>query len=498
MDQTQPQQPASTEATSTPRSARARLDIYERAWRLFVSLRLMVVLMALFSVAMALGTFINPKESALADIERAFADRPWIVSLYRLFELYAPFKSWWFLLIILLLALNNLASSIERLPRIFQVVRRPQRRLTDSLLRGLGQQRRLPGATEASAVEGAFRAAGYRTVREVDGDGTEHLFAERGAWTRFGVWGVHLALLVICFGAVFGRIGAFEGMIDLPENGGVASFLRMREPDGTVIPRPLVDEAGERFALRCDDFTLDKFKDGSARRFSSQLTVLDGGGKELHAKRIIVNDPLEWGAMKFYQASYSERPEQSRAKMVLVDTRSGERREVAASPEAPIIASDGVRFEVLAYREEFGGQGPAVQLRRQEPDGAGLKAGEPFWVFQRFPKFDAEFRGDRWAVQFGGLEPLYVTGIQVGYDPSIPWIYFGCVFLWVSLFVTFWTTHRRLWARRDAAGWTLAGAAHRNKERFAREFAALVDGLPGGAAAGGAPTALSEPAGEPA
>jgi cytochrome c biogenesis protein len=455
-----------------------RVDWIEKVWRFFVSLRLMVVLMTLFSVAMAAGTFLNPKEDALAEIERAFVAKPWVITLYRAFELYAPFKSWWFTLIVLMLALNNLASSIERLPRIFLIVRNPQRQLTDAVLRGIRLRKKLgAGAVPAGAVESALRSAGYRTGR-IDDGGTTFLFGERGSWTRFGVWGVHLALLVICFGAVFGRLQSFEGMIDLPENGGTSGFLRMREPDGTIIPRPLVDENGRAFAIRCEDFTLDRFADGSARRYSSELVVLDDKGKEIHRKRIIVNDPLQWAGMNFYQASYQERPDQSRAQMTITDTASGESKEVAASPEQPFFLGDGaVRFTVVNYDPSFGGLGPAVQVVREEGRGESAKSAN-FWVFANHPDFDRDFRSDRFALKFSKLEPSYITGIQVGYDPSIPWIYAGCVFLWISLFVTFWTTHRRVWARVGPEGVVLAGAAHRNKEMFAQEFERLIAALP--------------------
>lgn len=471
-----------SDVVDLPRSDRN--DWVERVWQLFVSLKLMVVLMALFALAMAAGTFLNPKEDALADIERAFAARPWVVALYRLFELYAPFRSWWFTLIIVLLALNNLASSIERLPRIFLIVRRPQRALTDGLLRGLRHKRQVPRAgLEADRIAQAFAAGGYRVTRTVE-DGVTHLFGERGAWSRFGVWVVHLALLVVCAGALYGRTRSFEGTIDLPENGGQASFLRLRDPDGTILQKPLVDEQGHRFGVRCDDFTLDRFKDGSARRFSSELVVVDDQGNELHHKRIIVNDPLDWGGMKFYQASYTERPDQSRAAMTITDRTTGESKAVTAAPEQPFFLGDGrVRYTVVNFDRAFGELGPAVQVQREEASAANGAdaAGEPksstFWVFANYPAFDQGFRGDRFGLRFDKLEPLYVSGIQVGYDPGVPWIYLGCVMLWSGLFVAFWSVHRRVWARVEDGRVVFAGAAHRHKDRFARDFEAMLERL---------------------
>jgi cytochrome c biogenesis protein len=451
--------------------ATSRQDFIERAWRFFCSTRLMVVLMALFAVGMAAGTFLNPKDDSLAVIERSFPDRPVILWAYRAFELYAPFKSWWFTSIILALALNNLASSIERLPRIFLIVRNPERRLTDSVLRGLRNRRSTSrGGLTEETVRSGFEKAGYRTSVIQEGD-TTYLFGERGAWTRFGVWVVHVALLIVCFGGIIGRLFAFEGTMEIPENGGRESAFLERMPDGTILTHPLP------FQIQCDKFHLDKFKDGSARRFASDLKVLDLSGREVFSKKIIVNDPLEWDGMKFYQATYSERPDMSHANMSITETKTGQSQEVKATPQQPFSLGDpNVRFSVVNYEQEYGELGPAVQVVREQ--GPFAQDGTPkdpsavtsFWVFQKYPEFDGKFRGDRWGLKFSGLEPGYTTGIQVARDPGVPWIYVGCVLLWIGLFITFWTVHRRVWARFEPDRVIFAGAAHRNKEKFRDEF----------------------------
>lgn len=462
-------------AVARPRGRRD--DFIERAWRFFCSLKLMVVLMSLFALAMAVNTFINPQEDALANIEKAFANRPFVLWMYKAFELYAPYKSWWFTTIVLLLALNNLASSIERLPRIFLIVRNPELRLTDRVLRGLRNRVSAPrGDLNAERLRGELEQSGYRVTRIEEG-GTTHLFAERGAWTRFGVWVVHLALLGVCFGGIVGRLFAFEGMMELPE-GGRANFFRERMADGTSFRHMLPGG----FYVQCDNFDLDRFADGSAMRYASDLSVLDPQGNVLFKKRIVVNDPLRWEGLTFYQATYAERPDESTATLLVRDRTTNAVHEVSATPTKPIEVDDGrVRFTVVNYEPEFGELGPAVQVVREEFEaplatapGAQPKDTTSFWVFANYPEFDATYRGDRFGLEFKGLEPGYVTGLQVGYDPGVLWINIGCLFLFLGLLVTFWTVHRRIWVRFEGDQITLAGAAHRNRDRFKQEFDAFV------------------------
>ena len=101
----------------------------EQVFRFFCSLRLTLVNLLLLFVAMIAGTFVNPQNDSLLNIERAFAQRPLVLWSYRWFELYDLFHSWWFTLVLVSLALNLIACSIERLPRIWYLVRYPETRL---------------------------------------------------------------------------------------------------------------------------------------------------------------------------------------------------------------------------------------------------------------------------------------------------------------------------------------------------------------------------------
>src|SRR5207302_7149193 len=103
--------------------------IIERVWRFFCSLRLTLANLLLLFLAMIAGTFVNPQNDSLANIERALAGRAWTLRGYRWFELYDLFHSWWFTALLVSLALNLVACSLERLPRIWYLVRYPERRL---------------------------------------------------------------------------------------------------------------------------------------------------------------------------------------------------------------------------------------------------------------------------------------------------------------------------------------------------------------------------------
>jgi cytochrome c biogenesis protein len=439
--------------------------VVERVWRFFCSLRLTLVNLLLLFLAMIAGTFVNPQNDSLQNIERAFAGREALLATYRYLELYDLFHSWWFTLLLTSLALNLVACSFERLPRIYFLVRYPERRLDHVV----GLRFRVPAtgtSTSVDAVGEALRKRGYRVQSSEEGT----LFAERGRYARFGVWVVHLSLLLILGGGVFGRLTAFEGIANVRQDGGIASSFIQRNPDGSTFRHRLVDENGKPFLVQCSDFRLKEFEPGRPKAFESDLVVYqDQGsaepGRELARTTITVNHPLRYGGLTFYQASYQQLEEGMRAKVTMFDRATGKSREVMVGAGEPIRAAEGLSYQLVDYNADFAALGPAVRVLRDE-DGRQ----STFWVFARDGQFDRRNRDDRFSFSFERLSPLYATGLQIARDPSTPVVYTGCFLLFLGIGIAFYTSHKRVWAQAREGKLALGGASHRNAEAFGREF----------------------------
>jgi cytochrome c biogenesis protein len=443
--------------------------VIERVWRFFCSLRLTLVNLLLFFLGMIAGTFVNPQNDSLTNIERAFAGRVWTLRAYRWFELYDLFHSWWFTLILVSLALNLIACSLERLPRIYYLVRYPERRLDHVV----GLRFRIPPSPSGLAIEQVsrtLRQGGYQVRPFVAESGASYVFAERGRYARFGVWIVHISLLLILGGGVFGRLTAFEGVANVPQNGGTTTSFIQRNPDGTQFRHRLVDEDGKHFLVQCNDFRLKEFEPGRPKAFESDLVAFEDlgngePGKELTHATITVNHPMHWGGLTFYQASYQQLDEGARAKVSLFDKTTGKSRDLMVAPGEAIPAAEGLTYELVGYDPNFSGLGPAVQVvRTQDKDQSS------FWVFASDKEFDRRNREDRFAFSFDRLAPLYATGLQIAKDPSVPIVYLGGFLLFFGIGIAFYTSHKRIWAQLSGGKLSLGGASHRNAEAFGQEF----------------------------
>jgi cytochrome c biogenesis protein len=454
--------------------------VVERIWRFFCSLRLTLANLLLLFLGMIAGTFVNPQNDSLLNIEKAFAGRIWTLRAYRWFELYDLFHSWWFTLVLTSLALNLIACSLERLPRIYYLVRYPERRLDHVV----GLRFKVAPTARAVSIEkvaDVLRRERYLVqLFHAEDASVSYLFAERGRYSRFGVWIVHISLLLILGGGVFGRLTAFEGTANVSQNGGITTSFIQRNPDGTQFRHRLLDEDGKRFVVQCTDFRLKEFEPGRPKAFESDLVAYEdaGGGefgRELTRATINVNHPMHYGGLTFYQASYSQLSEGSRARMTVFDKASGTSRDLMLAPGETIPAAEGLTYEVVAYDADFSGLGPAVQVvRTQDKDQTS------FWVFAKDKDFDRKNRDDRFNFTFDRLAPLYATGLQIAKDPSVPIVYTGGFMLFLGIGIAFYTSHKRIWAHVASGKIALGGASHRSAEGFGVEFDSLMQelGLP--------------------
>jgi cytochrome c biogenesis protein len=208
------------------------------------------------------------------------------------------YHSWWFLSLMGLFAVNLICCSIKRFPFVWKTVREPRLVADDGFFRTLSNVEEVvvPKGTVDQVREQAvaFLGAKFGAPRVTEQDGKIYLYAEKGAWSRFGVYVTHASILIIFIGAAIGNIWGYKGYVNIIEGGKVDS-IQVR---GDQQPLPM------GFEVRCDDFEVS-FYEGSQRPkdFTSQLVILENG-REVLKKQIEVNDPLSYKGLTFYQSNY--------------------------------------------------------------------------------------------------------------------------------------------------------------------------------------------------
>lgn len=383
-------------------------------WRFFASVKLGVLWLIILAILSIIGTIIPQTTGSLESLQGYLARiGPERAELYDKLGLLNVYHAWWFNLVLALMCTSIVVASIDRWPRIKREFDFDEPIPRDSRFRGGPFTRKwdLSGATnKLSGLQDLFRKYfGSPKVSHVGDDVI--LYSNRGRWTRVGVYFVHAGILITAGGAVLGNfLGFTAGQIFLREGQARDTVTRIAEvtPQGEI--NTFLDPMP--FAVRCDDFTVEFYKDprtgelsNRPKLFQSELTILKGG-REVHSEHIEVNSPLRYGGYTFYQASYDEADPIFH--LEAFDTQTGERIPVVARKDEPFKLVGAEHPYVVKFFEEHVQVdkkitlplGPSLTVKQTGPHGEEL---DRFMVLQHYPGFDNE-RGAAWAFTLTGID----------------------------------------------------------------------------------------------
>ena len=425
-------------------------------WSFFASVKLALFVLFFLASASVIGTVI-PQNSPAEEYVKLYGAN--MARLFQILDFQDMYNSWWFVLLLILLGLNLTICTIERLPNVWRLV------VLDNLATDID---RLPGMrpnhqilTSMSPEEAAVKARaslaenGWRAKEAVRDNGIL-LFAQKGPWTRLGVYAVHTSILIIFAGALIGSYFGYKGSVMIPETRSTDTIYAFGEQK----------EIKLGFEVLCKRFTLTKYPNGAPKEFRSDLAILEDG-KEVLTKSIVVNDPLSYKGHTFYQSSY-----QSYQKFLisLTDNQTKNAELFLVEPGKEIKwPLEEVSFGII--NRELNQATMQYKYKIWFKDAGGVA--EPFWVID----------GDTATVKLGdreyafSLKEFFATGLQVTKDPGVWYVYIGCTIMLLGLMVAFFLSHRRIWVfikkEDDETSVLISGNANKNKPTFEKNFAAV-------------------------
>lgn len=439
------------------------------AWKLFASVRLTIVLLLTLAVTSIVGTLVPQNADPVAYLN-AFGETFFrFFGVLGLFDLY---HSWWFQLLMLLLAANIIVCSVDRLSaqRRILFVRRP--RFQASRFANLPDRVVFEDERTPAQLQGLFEPYLSRRARSVQVEavaGGFLMFGENGRWTRFGVYAVHLSVVLLLIGGLIGSIFGFDGFVTIPE-GETVQQISLRSGGG----RLKLD-----FAVRCDDFDVSFYETGAPKEFRSSLTILEDGQPVLQ-KDIVVNDPLRYRGISIFQSSYGTLPS-NEAVLSFTSRQTGMvyTQEARVGSEITLPENLGVFvLNELRHEAQFRGRpvGDAFVGRLVTPGGAP----EEIILPVRFPTFDKMRRGEV-VIAVDQFKQRHYTGLQVNKDPGVWVVYAGFVLMILGCYVTFFNSHQQICIEATWQGKitrvAVGGTANKNKAGVARRVERLAGTL---------------------
>lgn len=453
-------------------------NIVERIWDMFSSIKLAVVVFSVISATSIVGTIIEQQAEPERNIKllaKFFGPNfaPTVFSILDTLGFTDMFRSWWFMALLFIFTGNLVICSIERLPKIWKVVKEPIKPVTPERLNALSIKREIilkDRVDKASEHAGAVLKKHGFTAAVIQEDRGTQLYAEKGRYSRLGVYVTHLSILLILAGAVIGVLFGFNASLNLPE--GSSSVVAFKS-SGIQIPLG--------FEIQCDNFNVSFYDNSDTpKSYKSWLTILDNG-KEVIKKVIDVNNPLQYKGITFYQASYGFIPNRDAIFKFTVTSNSGTKEGVNVKFGEPFtIPGTSVSGKVLDFSPAL-----AVDESGKLYTYAGMMLNPAAFVefsengIMKYRQWILVRSPQTWKVADGIVEFMHLwgaqyTGLQVRKDPGVWVVYLGCMIMALGLYTSFFMGHSRVWVSvRDEKGGAkvvIAASVNKNKISFEQKI----------------------------
>jgi cytochrome c biogenesis protein len=432
-----------TSKIGTSRSSQQN-SIFSDITTFFTSVRTAIALLFLLAATSILGTLI-PQDMPLDQLQQTVS--PFYFRLVTILDLHRLYGSWWFTLLLVLLALNIMGCLLQRLRRIPEDWKggsgKSSFNISFSDPRDVKELRKIMSSALKKLVRGA-----PRVVETSDG-----LIL---SWVNdrvqlLGFPFIHAAIILILIGGLIGSLYGFKGKVQIKEGEKASRF--------TVVPTGTVEQLP--FEIAVDRFELTRYPSGLPKEYRSDVRIL-AHGKEILKDSIRVNHPLTFQGISLYQSDY--RLTGVKEVQFSIVNQSGEASEATVAPDAA-VQLQGTQYKIRLVSLNPGSTTTAagVEINAQGPDGQ-VRA------FKLFKNDPSPAKIDELQLRFIDYTPLYATGLQIGYDPGSAVVWTGCIILLLGFLLTLFTNHRTIEVVLRATGSGSVMEISGRSKRLRKEF----------------------------
>ncbi|MBD3413979.1 MAG: hypothetical protein GF421_06080, partial [Candidatus Aminicenantes bacterium] len=398
--------------------------------KIFSSVKLAVFLLVIIILVITLGTFIpqggNPE---------AYTDRygSWGEVLIHL-GMTRLYQSPWFLTLLVLFALNTIICSMTRINKKFKKTFHPKVFTREKNLSTLQMKKeiRSPQSTQQAAknLQTILRSRGYK-IRTSSNQGQIYVLARKKILGLFGSDLVHLGVLFVIAAGFISSLSAFR------------TNLALLEKETKTVPK-------SGFSITLDQFKILYYPDKSIKDWKSTLSVIKQE-KTILTKTIEVNHPLSYEGYLFYQSGYGWDWKNPMIKL-LIETKIGDvstdRIRLRVGDKNPYIYQN-LHINALYFVPDFViNENNKVSTRSLEPNNPAVyvKVSKQQdvvfsgWLFLKFPEFISSELQKKTGLylKLTGFDAEPYSVIQVSKDPGASFIWMGCFFVMIGLFLAFY------------------------------------------------------------
>ncbi|BAY13564.1 cytochrome c biogenesis protein [Calothrix sp. NIES-2098] len=292
----------------------------------------------------------------------------------------------------------------------------------------------------------------YKIFQEKD----DILYARKGIIGRIGPIIVHIGIVTILLGGIWGAITGFVAQEMVPSGD---TF----QVKNIIDAGPLaLSQVPKDWSVRVNRFWIDYTPAGGIDQFYSDMSVLNNRGQEVDRKKIFVNQPLRYQGVTFYQTDWGI---------------SGVRVQFNNSPI----------FQLPMAQLDTNGQGRIwgtwIPTKPDLSEGVSLIAKDlqgMVLIYDGTGKLINTVRAGM-STQVNGVrlkivELIGSTGLQIKVDPGIPIVYTGFALLMLGVVMSYFS-HSQIWALQKGDRLYVGGKTNRAQVAFEQQVLEILDRL---------------------
>lgn len=414
----------------------------QKSLKIFTSLKFAIVILVLIAISSSLGSVIEQDEQLSFYKESYTTKNPiygfitWelIINL----GLDHVYRTWWFLMLLIILATCLISCTIARQFPLFLTSKDyffKKEKKSFNNLPFFVRTRSLYYLKELVLLK--IQAMNFYIYQKGN-----LIYGYKGLIGRISPILVHVSLLIILIGSSVGAFDNFKAQEILPKGEVFHIQNPLRVGWFTTLPS---------FSTRVNDFWVE-YENNKIHQFYSNLSILDNFGNEIQNQTISVNNPLRYNNVDFYQSDWN-----------LIGIRV-QRIEDKKNYEIPVFPLKKSAKSWITW----------IDNKNQNYTIIFDQLQNTFLVYDQRGKFLAYKNiGETIENNFIIVDILPSTGLLIKYDPSIPLIYLGFGLLMITTCLSY-LTYTQIWIFQQSSSSWIGSTTNRGKIQMEIEFENLI------------------------
>ncbi|WP_375511692.1 cytochrome c biogenesis protein [uncultured Nostoc sp.] len=421
------------------------------------NLRLAIALLLLIAIFSSTGTVIEQGQSP-AFYQANYPEHPALFGfltwkVIQVVGLDHVYRTWWFLALLILFGTSLTACSFTRQLPALKAAQRWKYYEEPRQFQKLALSAELDTGSLDSLSQ-ILQKRRYKIYQDQEKENL--LYARKGIVGRIGPIIVHIGIVAILIGGIWGAMTGFlaQEMVASGDTFQVRNIVDAGPLAAAQVPKD--------WSVRVNRFWIDYTPSGGIDQFYSDMSVLNKQGEEVDHKKIFVNEPLRYHGVTFYQTDWGI---------------AGVRVQFNNSPI----------FQLPMAQLNTNGQGRIwgtwVPTKPDLSEGVSLLAKDlqgMVLIYDATGKLVDTVRAGMFTeingVKLKILDVIGSTGLQIKADPGIPIVYSGFGLLMLGVVMSYFS-HSQIWALQKGDRLYVGGKTNRAQVAFEQEVLEILDRL---------------------